>query len=153
MTLRLYDFTTLRLHDFTTSQLHNFTTSQLHNSTISRVQNFTSSRVNEFMSSQLHEFTRSRVHQSRRYEFMSPVYEFMSLGPVKFFFFFRGGGGRDGDTLCTVSPYKQLLPLPTPYFKMFLERFLNDPHLPLPHLQASFTAIPTPALIKILIPH
>ena len=28
-------------------------------------------------------------------------------------------------------PYEQLLPLPTPYFKMFLERSLNDP--PTPH--------------------
>ena len=26
---------------------------------------------------------------------------------------------RDGDALCTPSPYKQFLPLPTAYFKMF----------------------------------
>ena len=51
--------------------------------------------------------------------------------------------------------YEQLLPLPTPCFKMFLERSLND--LP-PPLQASFTATPRaqpPPLppIKILIIH
>ena len=50
-------------------------------------------------------------------------------------------GGRGGNTFKTPPPYKQLLPLPTPYFKMFLERSLNDPHTP---LQASFTAAPHP---------
>ena len=39
------------------------------------------------------------------------------------------------------SPYEQLFPLPTPYFKMFLERSLNDPTTP---LQAPFTATPLP---------
>ena len=42
-------------------------------------------------------------------------------------------GGRGGDTFKTPSPYEQLLPLPTPCFKMFLERSLNDP-LP-PHFK------------------
>ena len=37
-------------------------------------------------------------------------------------------GGRGGDTFKTPSPYEQLLPLPTPCFKMFLERSVNDPH-------------------------
>ena len=41
------------------------------------------------------------------------------------------------------SPYKQLLPLPSPCFKMFLEGSLNDPH-PTTPLQASFTATPLP---------
>ena len=53
---------------------------------------------------------------------------------------FRGGAG-----VVTPSkpppPYEQLLSLPTPYFKMFLERSLNDPHTP---LQAPFTATPLP---------
>ena len=30
------------------------------------------------------------------------------------------------DTVCTLSPTNNFYPLPTPYFKMFLERFLND---------------------------
>ena len=55
-----------------------------------------------------------------------------------------------------LSPYEQLLPLPTPCFKMFLERSLNDPH-PTTPLQASFTATPspstTPSPLKILIIH
>ena len=42
-------------------------------------------------------------------------------------------------------PYEQLLPLPTPCFKMFLERSLNDPPVPTTPLQASFTATPTPS--------
>ena len=50
--------------------------------------------------------------------------------------------GRSGDTLKTPSPYEQLLPLPTPCFKMFLERSLNDPTTP---LQATFTATPSPS--------
>ena len=41
-------------------------------------------------------------------------------------------------------PYEQLLPLPTPCFKMFLERSLNDPPPPTTPLQASFTATPHP---------
>ena len=53
-------------------------------------------------------------------------------------------GGRGGDTFKTPSPYEQLLPLPTPYFKMFLERSLNDPPPPITPLQASFTATPPP---------
>ena len=48
-----------------------------------------------------------------------------------------GGGGRGGDTFKTPSPYEQVLPLPTPCFKMVLERSLNDPTTP---LQTSFTA-------------
>ena len=32
-------------------------------------------------------------------------------------------------------PYEQLLPLPTPCFKMFLERSLNDPPPPPPHFK------------------
>ena len=50
-------------------------------------------------------------------------------------------GGRGGDTFKTPSPYEQLLPLPTPCFKMFLEKSLYDPH-PTTPLQASFTAAP-----------
>ena len=52
-------------------------------------------------------------------------------------------------------PCEELLPLPTPCFKMFLERSLNDPH-PTTPLQASFTAIPSPSTtppLKILIIH
>ena len=45
------------------------------------------------------------------------------------------GGGRGGDTFKTPSPCEQLLPLPTPCFKMFLERSLNDPHPPPPHFK------------------
>ena len=37
------------------------------------------------------------------------------------------------------SPYEQLSPLPTPCFKMFLERSLNDPPPSSTPLQASFT--------------
>ena len=57
-----------------------------------------------------------------------------------------GGGGRGGDTFKTSSPYEQLLPLPTPYFKMFLERSLNDPPPLTTPLQASFTATPSPSI-------
>ena len=39
--------------------------------------------------------------------------------------------------------YEQLLPLPTPCFKMFLERSLYDP--PTTPLQASFTTTPSPS--------
>ena len=52
---------------------------------------------------------------------------------------FSGGGGRGGDTFKTPSPYEQLLTLPTPCFKMFLERSLNDPLPPTTPLQAPFT--------------
>ena len=53
-------------------------------------------------------------------------------------------------------PYEQLLPLPTPCFKMFLERSLNAPH---PHHPTSsiFHCYPslstTPSPLKILIIH
>ena len=40
-------------------------------------------------------------------------------------------------------PYKQLLPLPTPYFKMFLERSLNDP--PPPHFKHLSLLPPSPS--------
>ena len=40
-------------------------------------------------------------------------------------------GCRGSDTFKTPSPYEQLLPLPTPCFKTFLERPFNDP--PTPH--------------------
>ena len=54
-------------------------------------------------------------------------------------------------------PYKQLWPLPTPCFKMFLERSLNDPPSPTTPLQASITATPSPSItppsLKILIIH
>ena len=44
-------------------------------------------------------------------------------------------GGRGGDTFKTPPlPYEQLLALPTPSFKMFLERSLNDPPPHLKHL-------------------
>ena len=39
--------------------------------------------------------------------------------------FTRGSGG---EPLCTPSSYKQFLPLPIQYFKVFMEGFLNDPH-------------------------
>ena len=45
-------------------------------------------------------------------------------------------GGWGGDTFKTPSPYEQLLPLPTPCFKILLERSLNDPQHPtssIPH--------------------
>ena len=55
-------------------------------------------------------------------------------------------------------PYEQLLPLPTPYFKMFLERSLNDP--PPPHFKhlsllppSPSTTPPPPPPLKILIIH
>ena len=53
------------------------------------------------------------------------------------------GGGRGGDTFKTPSPYEQLLPLPTPCFKMFLERSLNDPH-PHYHTSSIFHCYPLP---------
>ena len=37
-------------------------------------------------------------------------------------------GARGGDTPSTSSTYEQFLPLITSYFKMFLERYLNQPH-------------------------
>ena len=63
-------------------------------------------------------------------------------------------GGRGGDTFKTPYPYEQLLPFPTPCFRMFLGRSLNDPSpphfkplslLPPPHLP------PIPPSLKILI--
>ena len=62
------------------------------------------------------------------------------------------GGSRGGDTFKTPSPppYEQLLPLPTPFFEMFLERSLNDPppphfkHLSLLPLTPSTTPSPPP---------
>ena len=42
-------------------------------------------------------------------------------------------------------PYEQLLPLPNPCFKTFMERSLNDPPPPTTPLQASFTATPSPS--------
>ena len=45
------------------------------------------------------------------------------------------------------TPYEQFLPLPTPCFKMFLERSLNDPHHP---TSSIFHCYPPPPL-KILI--
>ena len=64
-----------------------------------------------------------------------------------------------GDRVMTPSkpppPYEQLLPLPTPYFKMFLERSLNDP--PPPHFKHLSLLLPTPSTTptpkKILIIH
>ena len=68
---------------------------------------------------------------------------------------FLGGGGRSGDTFKTPSPYEQLLPLPTPCFKMFLERSLNDP--PPPHFKNPSLLPPSPSTtpppLKILIIH
>ena len=47
---------------------------------------------------------------------------------------FGGGGGAEVVTPSKPPPlYEQLLPLPTPYFKMFLEISLNDP--PPPHFK------------------
>ena len=64
------------------------------------------------------------------------------------------GEGRGGDTFETPSPYEQLLPLPTPCFKMFGKIPLWPPTTP---LQASFTATPHPIHhpfpLKILIIH
>ena len=45
------------------------------------------------------------------------------------------GGGRDGDTLCTSTLLQAIFAFTHPYFKMFLERFLNDHHSPLPHFK------------------
>ena len=64
-------------------------------------------------------------------------------------------GGRGCDTFKTPSPYEQLFPLPTPYFKMFLERSLNDP--PPPHFK-HLSLLPPPhppplPPLKILIIH
>ena len=65
--------------------------------------------------------------------------------------------GRAGVVTAFKPPpsFEQLLLLPTPCFKMFLERSLNDP--PTTPLQASFTATPShpPPLppLKILITH
>ena len=46
-------------------------------------------------------------------------------------------------------PYEQLFPLPTPYFKKFLERSLNDPHPhfkhPPPHFKHLSLLPPTPS--------
>ena len=49
-----------------------------------------------------------------------------------------------GDTFKTPSPLRTTFALPAPCFKMFLERFLNDPPPPTIPLQASFTATPLP---------
>ena len=54
-------------------------------------------------------------------------------------------------------PYEQLLPLPTPYFKMFLERSFNDPPPPPPHFN-HLSLLPPPhppplPPLKILIIH
>ena len=43
-------------------------------------------------------------------------------------------------------PYEQLLPLPTPCFKMFLERSLNDP--PPPHFKHLSLLPPSPSTPK-----
>ena len=55
-------------------------------------------------------------------------------------------------------PYEQHLPLPTPCFKMFLERSLNDPPPPPPHFKHLSLLPPTPSTTpspqkKILIIH
>ena len=42
------------------------------------------------------------------------------------------GEGRGGDTFKTPSPYEQLLPLPTPCFKMF---FWKNPSMTPPHFK------------------
>ena len=54
------------------------------------------------------------------------------------------GGGRGGDIFKTPSLYKQLLPLSTPCFKMFLERSLNDPHHPTSSIFHSYPLPPPP---------
>ena len=52
-----------------------------------------------------------------------------------------------GDTFKTPfqPPYEQLLPLPTPCFKMCLERSLNDPHLPPPYFKHFSLLPPSPS--------
>ena len=65
--------------------------------------------------------------------------------------------GRGDDTFKSPSPYEQLLPLPTPCFKMFLERSLNDPPPPPTHFK-HLSLLPlspstTPPPLKILIIH
>ena len=50
------------------------------------------------------------------------------------------GGGQGGDTFKNHSLYEQLLPLPTPCFKMFLERSLADPP---PHFKDA-SLLPSP---------
>ena len=42
-------------------------------------------------------------------------------------------------------PYEQLLPLPTPCFKKFLERSLNDPHPPPPNFKHLSLLPPSPS--------
>ena len=56
----------------------------------------------------------------------------------------RGGGGGAGVVTPSnrLSPYEQLLPLPAPCFKMFLERSLNDP--PPPHFKHPLLLPPLP---------
>ena len=49
-------------------------------------------------------------------------------------------------------PYEQLLPLPTPYFKMFLERSLNEPHPPPPHFKHLSLLPPSPSTTPSLPP-
>ena len=66
------------------------------------------------------------------------------------------GGDRGGDTFKPPSPYEQLLPLPTPCFKMFLERSLNDPRHPtssILHCYPPPHPPPLPPPLKILIIH
>ena len=58
--------------------------------------------------------------------YMSNFVPILCLCMIKIFW----GEGRGGDTFKTPSPYEQLLPLPTPCFKMFLEDPLMTPHHP-----------------------
>ena len=70
----------------------------------------------------------------------SLTYVFASI-QLKLFLWSRG---RGADTLSTPSPYKQFS-FTHLYFKMFLERFLNGPTIP---LQASFTVTPIPSTMS-----
>ena len=66
-------------------------------------------------------------------------------------------GGRDGDTFKTPFPLRIAFALPTPCFKTFLERSLNDLHPPPPHFKHPSLLPPSPSTtpppLKILIVH
>ena len=59
--------------------------------------------------------------------FFTFIYEVFLGTPYVRSKFYWGRGGRGADTLCTsLPPYEQSLHLPTPYFNIFMEEFLND---------------------------
>ena len=91
-------------------------------------------------------------------EQFTSIERFLKSNPwvsVRLNFFLGGGetGSRCGDIFKTFSSQEQCLPLSTPYFKMFLERFLNDPPNPTIPLQASVTATPSLSTTSAPPPH